>query len=57
MTRSSVKGRMPRVLGSAALALALEPGIQPAYFPGGHGGFASHLDMFAARLHHVLSHA
>jgi len=27
MTRSSVKGRMPRVLGSAALALALAAGM------------------------------
>ena len=27
MTRSSVKGRMPRVLGSAALAVALAAGM------------------------------
>jgi pimeloyl-ACP methyl ester carboxylesterase len=39
----------------SALALAAELGIEPTAFPGGHGGFASHPEPFAARLHEVLS--
>jgi pimeloyl-ACP methyl ester carboxylesterase len=36
-------------------ALARELGGQPAQFPGGHGGFDSHPDGFAARLREVLA--
>src|ERR1700722_20579694 len=38
MTRSSVKGRMPRVLGSAALALALAAGMAGGAASVGGGG-------------------
>ena len=37
----------------AAHALAGRLGSQPAQFPGGHNGFASHPDGFAARLREV----
>jgi pimeloyl-ACP methyl ester carboxylesterase len=36
-------------------ALAERLGGQPAQFPGGHGGFGSHPDGFAARLREVLA--
>jgi pimeloyl-ACP methyl ester carboxylesterase len=39
----------------AAHALAERLGDQPAQFPGGHGGFGSHPDGFAARLREVLA--
>ena len=35
--------------------LAERLGSQPAHFPGGHGGFSSHPDGFAARLRTVLA--
>jgi hypothetical protein len=38
-----------------AHALADRLGTQPVQFPGGHGGFASHPDGFAARLREVLA--
>jgi hypothetical protein len=38
-----------------AHALAGRLGDQPAQFPGGHGGFGSHPDGFAARLREVLA--
>jgi pimeloyl-ACP methyl ester carboxylesterase len=38
-----------------AHALAERLGGQPAQFPGGHGGFGSHPDGFAARLREVLA--
>ena len=38
-----------------AHALAKRLGGQPAQFPGGHGGFGSHPDGFAARLREVLA--
>jgi hypothetical protein len=38
-----------------AHALAERLGGQPAQFPGGHGGFGSHTDGFAARLREVLA--
>jgi pimeloyl-ACP methyl ester carboxylesterase len=38
-----------------AHALAERLGGQPAHFPGGHGGFRSHPDGFAARLREVLA--
>ena len=40
-----------------AHALAERLGSQPAQFPGGHGGFGSHPDGFAARLREVLAAA
>jgi pimeloyl-ACP methyl ester carboxylesterase len=39
----------------ASYALAGELGGQPTAFPGGHGGFDSHPDGFAARLREVLA--
>jgi pimeloyl-ACP methyl ester carboxylesterase len=39
----------------AAHALAEKLGGQPEQFPGGHGGFGSHPDGFAARLRQVLA--
>ncbi len=39
----------------AAHALAGELGVEPVMFPGGHGGFDSHAEAFAARLHNVLA--
>jgi len=41
----------------ATVALAQQLGVQPAVFPGDHGGFAVHPDAFAAKLHDVLSSA
>ena len=38
-----------------AHALAERLGARPAQFPGGHGGFASHPEEFAARLREVLA--
>ena len=38
-----------------AHGLAERLGGQPAQFPGGHGGFGSHPDGFAARLREVLA--
>ena len=38
-----------------AHALAERLGGQPTQFPGGHGGFGSHPDGFAARLREVLA--
>jgi pimeloyl-ACP methyl ester carboxylesterase len=38
-----------------AHTLAERLGGQPAQFPGGHGGFASHPDGFAAKLREVLA--
>jgi len=38
-----------------AHALAERLGGQPSQFPGGHGGFGSHPDGFAARLREVLA--
>jgi pimeloyl-ACP methyl ester carboxylesterase len=39
----------------AAVALADRLGTEVAYFPGAHGGFGSHPETFAERLHEVLS--
>ena len=41
----------------SAIALATGLGIEPVVFPGAHGGFASHPETFAVRLHEVLSHS
>ena len=41
----------------AAHGLAERLGGQPVHFPGGHGGFSSHPDGFAARLRSVLEGA
>jgi pimeloyl-ACP methyl ester carboxylesterase len=38
----------------AAVALAERLGTDLAYFPGGHGGFGTHPDAFAAKLHETL---
>jgi pimeloyl-ACP methyl ester carboxylesterase len=38
----------------AAVALAERLGQEVVHFPGGHGGYATHPDLFAARLHDVL---
>jgi pimeloyl-ACP methyl ester carboxylesterase len=40
----------------ASYALAAELGEPPVAFPGGHGGFDSHPDGFAATLREVLAH-
>jgi pimeloyl-ACP methyl ester carboxylesterase len=41
----------------SAVALAAALGVEPVPFRGGHGGFASHPESFAARLHEVLSNS
>jgi hypothetical protein len=41
----------------SAVALAAGLGIEPAVFPGAHGGFGSHPETFAVRLHEVLSNS
>ena len=41
----------------SAVALAAGLGTEPVVFPGAHGGFASHPETFAARLHEVLSNS
>jgi hypothetical protein len=41
----------------AACALAQQLGVEPAQFPGDHGGFGSHPDAFAAKLRGILSPA
>jgi pimeloyl-ACP methyl ester carboxylesterase len=48
----STPGQMPY---QAAHELAARLGGQPAQFPGGHGGFGSHPDGFAAALAEVLT--
>lgn len=48
----STAGQLPY---RAAHALAGELGVEPDMFPGGHGGFDSHAEAFAARLHNVLA--
>jgi pimeloyl-ACP methyl ester carboxylesterase len=41
----------------SAVALAAALGVEPVSFRGGHGGFASHPESFASRLHEVLSNS
>jgi pimeloyl-ACP methyl ester carboxylesterase len=50
----STPGQMPY---QASHELARRLGGQPVQFPGGHGGFGSHPDGFAATLHEVLAAA
>jgi pimeloyl-ACP methyl ester carboxylesterase len=48
----STPGQMPY---QASHRLAEELGARPVQFPGGHGGFGSHPDRFAARLREALA--